>query len=122
MQGVKLYLNPMLQFAALYEAWYDAIGRNSNNIRSHIVNRAKEPSVPRVTFYTKAGCHLCEEARDMLDDIAALTAFELAEIDIRSDNKLFELYRYRIPVIVVDDDTILEGRIQYRELARAFHV
>jgi len=58
----------------------------------------------------------------MLDDIAALTTFELTEIDIRSDNKLFEQYRYRIPVIFVDNDTILEGRIEYRELARAFHV
>jgi len=58
----------------------------------------------------------------MLDDIAALTSFELSEIDIRSNNKLFEQYRYRIPVIIVDNDTILEGRIEYRELARAFHV
>ena len=86
------------------------------------MERAVEPAVPRVTFYTKAGCHLCEEARDMLDDIAALTSFELSEIDIRSNNKLFEQYRYRIPVIIVDNDTILEGRIEYRELARAFHV
>ena len=86
------------------------------------MERAVEPAVPRVTYYTRAGCHLCEEARDMLDDIAALTTFELTEIDIRSDNKLFEQYRYRIPVIIVDNDTILEGRIEYRELARAFHV
>ena len=86
------------------------------------MERAVEPAVPRVTFYTKAGCHLCEEARDMLDDIAALTSFELTEIDIRSNNKLFEQYRYRIPVIIVDNDTILEGRIEYRELARAFQV
>ena len=86
------------------------------------MERAVEPALPRVTFYTKAGCHLCEEARDMLDDIAALTSFELTEIDIRSNNKLLEQYRYRIPVIIVDNDTILEGRIEYRELARAFHV
>ncbi len=86
------------------------------------MRRAIEPLAPRVTFYTKAGCHLCEEARDMLDDIAAQTTFELTEIDIRSDNELFERYRYRIPVIIIEDDTILEGRIEYRELARAFHV
>jgi len=84
--------------------------------------RAIEPLAPRVTFYTKAGCHLCEEARDMLDDIAAQTTFALTEIDIRSDTALFEQYRYRIPVIIIEDDTILEGRIEYRELARAFHV
>jgi glutaredoxin len=86
------------------------------------VSRANDPSMTQVTFYTKAGCHLCEEARDMLDDIAAQTAYELTEIDIRSDSELFEQYRYRIPVIVINDETILEGRIQFRDLARAFHV
>ena len=86
------------------------------------MSRTNEPSMPQVTFYTKAGCHLCEEARDMLDDIAAQTAYELTEIDIRSDTELFEQYRYRIPVIVINDETILEGRIQFRDLARVFHV
>ena len=76
----------------------------------------------QVTFYTKAGCHLCGEARDMLDDIAAQTEFELTEIDIRSNNELFEQYRYRIPVIIINGDTVLEGRIEYRDLARVFHV
>ncbi len=86
------------------------------------MSRAKEPTIPQVTFYTKAGCHLCEEARDMLDDIAAQTAYELTEIDIRSNTDLFEQYRDRIPVIVIDDDTILEGRIAFRDLASTFHV
>lgn len=76
----------------------------------------------QVTFYTKAGCHLCEEARDMLEDIAALTSFELTEIDIRKDPHIFEQYRYRIPVIIIDQDTIVEGRIEFRDLAKAFHL
>jgi glutaredoxin len=83
------------------------------------VNSAK---TPQVTFYTKAGCHLCEEARDMLDDIAAQTTFELTEIDIRSKDELFEQYRYRIPVIIINGETVLEGRIEYRDLARVFQV
>ena len=84
-----------------------------------------EPEVvlyPKVTFYTKAGCHLCEEARDMLDDIAALTSYELTEIDIRSDLTLFEVYRYRIPVVMIDETIVAEGRIEYSNLARAFNV
>jgi glutaredoxin len=81
----------------------------------------KEPS-PQVVFYTKAGCHLCEQAREMLDDIAAQAAYELTEIDIRSDPAVFEEYRYRIPVIIIDETTVLEGRIEYSELARAFHL
>jgi hypothetical protein len=63
---------------------------------------------------------LCEEARDMLDDIAAETAYELTEIDIRSDPDIFEQYRYRIPVIIINGETLLEGRIAYGDLARAF--
>ncbi len=75
-----------------------------------------------VIFYTKAGCHLCEEARDMLEDIAALTIFELTEIDIRSNPTIFEKYRYRIPVIMINNDTLIEGRIEFRDLAKAFQL
>ncbi len=75
-----------------------------------------------VTFYTKAGCHLCEEAQDMLEDIAALITYKLTEVDIRSDPKIFEKYRYRIPVIIVNSDTIVEGRIEFKDLAKAFHL
>ncbi len=75
--------------------------------------------LPQVTFYTKAGCHLCEDARAMLDEIAAQTAYTLTEIDIRSDLALFEEYRYRIPVIVIDETILIEGRIDYSELAYA---
>ncbi len=86
------------------------------------MSRAKEPSQSRVTFYTKAGCHLCEEVRDMLDDIAAQATYELTEIDIRSNPELFEEYRYRIPVIIINDEKVLEGRIEYRDLAQAFQL
>jgi glutaredoxin len=76
----------------------------------------------QVTFYTKAGCHLCEDARDMLDDIAAQVPFELTEIDIRKDLTLFEQYRYRIPVVVLNETIVAEGRIDYSDLANAFHL
>ncbi|MGI9061394.1 MAG: glutaredoxin family protein [Ktedonobacteraceae bacterium] len=86
------------------------------------MSKAKEAVPPQVTFYTKVGCHLCEEARDMLDDIAAQTNYELTEIDIRSNTVLFEQYRYRIPVIIIDNETVIEGRIEFRDLAQAFHL
>lgn len=86
------------------------------------MTRSTEPPQTQVTFYTKAGCHLCEEARDMLEDIAALTSYELTEVDIRRDPDIFEQYRYRIPVIIIDQETVLEGRIEFRDLAKAFHL
>ncbi len=83
---------------------------------------SEAPSLPQVTFYTKAGCHLCEQAREMLDEIAAEIAYELTEIDIRSDLAIFEQYRYRIPVIIVNTTHVVEGRIEYKELAGAFQL
>lgn len=86
------------------------------------VTKSQDHSAFEVIFYTKAGCHLCEEAQDMLEDIAALTTYKLTEIDIRSDPAIFEKYRYRIPVIMINNDTIVEGRIEFRDLAKAFHL
>ena len=86
------------------------------------MTKSQDQSATEVTFYTKAGCHLCEEARDMLEDIAALTTYMLTEIDIRSEAAIFEKYRYRIPVIIINNDTIIEGRIEFRDLAKAFHL
>ncbi len=67
----------------------------------------------------------------MLDDIAAEMDYELTEIDIRSNPEIFEQYRYRIPVIIVDTitdstndttSTLLEGRIEFRDVAKAFQL
>lgn len=73
-----------------------------------------------VVFYTKAGCHLCEDARTLLEEIAQEREYVLTEIDIRSDMAIFERYRYRIPVILLNGGTLLEGRIDALELTRAF--
>lgn len=78
------------------------------------------PNTIKVVFYTKAGCHLCDDARDLLEDIAADMPFDLTEIDIRSDMGIFEQYRYRIPVIIINDQAIVEGRIAHTDLRKAF--
>ena len=76
--------------------------------------------VPHITFYTKAGCHLCDDARDMLDNIAEHHEYKLTETDIRSTPELFEQYRYRIPVIIINGTKTIEGRIDFDELLNAF--
>jgi len=69
-----------------------------------------------VVMYMKPECHLCEIARGWLDDFAAepeqYAAFDLDEIDIRHDPTVFETYRYRIPVIMIDGEIVAEGRME----------
>ena len=52
-----------------------------------------------VTLYTRAGCGLCDEARQMLDTIGQEIPLELREIDIEGDRMLEQAYFDRIPVL-----------------------
>jgi glutaredoxin len=84
-----------------------------------VVEQHQQEKQARVTFYTKIGCHLCEDARELLDEIAASKPFDLTEIDIRSDMATYDLYRYRVPVILLNGTVIAEGRVEYVDLDAA---
>jgi len=81
---------------------------------------SNKPATSKVIFYTKAGCHLCDDARDLLEDLAADIPFELTEIDIRADPDIFETFRYRIPVIIINVQATVEGRINQEDIWKAF--
>ena len=73
----------------------------------------------RVQIYTKPGCSLCEEARDLLAEAKKDVALEVEEIDIYSQQALFDRYRYRIPVIRIGDTDVLELKFTLPELMKA---
>jgi glutaredoxin len=73
-------------------------------------------NVLTIILYSKAGCHLCDEARACLEDVAADHELVIEEIDIRRDDVLFARYRNRIPVIVLDGEERLEGRITMEDV------
>ena len=72
-----------------------------------------------LVLYGKVGCHLCDEARALLDELAAEIDFELREVDILGDEALYERYKYRIPVIEIDGAAVLEGRFDLADLRAA---
>ena len=52
----------------------------------------------RITLYGRPGCHLCDDARAVLERVGQ--PFE--EVDIETDDELFKRYLERIPVVAVD--------------------
>ena len=60
------------------------------------------PVVARVVLYTSSGCHLCERARAVLDELRAEVPFELEEVDIRGDAELEARYRESLPGVEID--------------------
>ncbi|HUG93896.1 MAG TPA: glutaredoxin family protein [Planctomycetaceae bacterium] len=71
----------------------------------------------RVTFYTREGCHLCEDALAILARYAAwLPAIE--EIDIDTDPQLAARFGTTIPVVEIDGRVRFNGRINETLLRR----
>jgi hypothetical protein len=57
-------------------------------------------AMPRATLYVREGCHLCEEASVLLDEMLGTDGWDA--VDIASDDDLLVRYAHRIPVLVVD--------------------
>jgi hypothetical protein len=60
------------------------------------------PRVPRVTVYMRAGCHLCDVARDVIAQVCDELGESFIEIDVDSDAELLAAYSDEIPVTLVD--------------------
>ena len=65
--------------------------------------------LPDLVLYSRAGCHLCDEARELLQALLderarqGLTTPRLDEIDIESDPELERRFFTTIPVVELGD-------------------
>jgi glutaredoxin len=71
-----------------------------------------------VVLYTRAGCCLCDDAREVLERARAEHPFLLDERDIEADEALLRNYLERIPVVTIDGEEAFELFVQEHELVR----
>ena len=64
-----------------------------------------------VTLYTRAGCHLCEEAERVLRREQATAGFGLELVDVDRDPELARRYGVRVPVVAVDGVELSEYEV-----------
>ena len=69
-----------------------------------------------VTLYTKPGCHLCDEVRDVIEEVREEFAFDVDVRDILMDLKDFERYKHDIPVVLLDGREIARHRMTADQL------
>ena len=74
-------------------------------------------AMPRPTLYVREGCHLCEEASVLLDDMLGSDGWDA--VDIGTDDDLLVRYAHRIPVLAIDGEDRLELIITGPDLAAA---
>ena len=57
---------------------------------------------PRITLISKPGCHLCDQAREVIERVARDVGVQWVERSILDDPELSAAYWEQIPVTLVD--------------------
>jgi glutaredoxin len=63
---------------------------------------SEDTTPPRITLLGKPGCHLCDDARAVIECVAAEVGVEWTEVDISDDPELQQKWWDQIPVTLVD--------------------
>ena len=64
---------------------------------------------------TRQGCHLCDDALALLRSLG----HDPELVDVDADDRLHDLYDWRVPVILLDDRVVAEGKITRDQMAKA---
>jgi glutaredoxin len=73
-------------------------------------------AVRTVTLYGRPGCHLCDDARAVLERIRAEVPFEVRSVNIEDDDALLRAYLERIPVVALDGEEVYDYVVDEADL------
>jgi glutaredoxin len=75
-----------------------------NGLVSPLLRRAKsaDPTEKTVTMLGKPGCHLCDDAREVIVRVTGELGAAFEERDITQDPELYRKYAEQIPVTLID--------------------
>jgi len=83
-----------------------SVGWRAGLLRELSQSPATEPNMD-VVLYTRRGCHLCETVEEILPHHAPHARI----VEVGGDSDLEREYGQRVPVLVVDGQSVAEGRI-----------
>ena len=84
--------------------------------------RLRRPSVGVVTFVTRAGCTLCEEALPAVRRVAERAGVALVVADVDADAELKEQWSDHVPVVLLDGVEHSRWWVDQGRLAKALGV
>ena len=74
------------------------------------------PSGIQVDIYSRPGCHLCDEAKEVIDRVRKRHGFTLRVINIEGDPALEAAYGTEIPVVFINGSKAFKYRVDEREM------
>jgi glutaredoxin len=73
----------------------------------------------RVTLYSRPGCHLCDDARVVVERVCADLGESYEEVDITTSDDLLRRFQIEIPVTFVDGEQLEVHWVSEDRLRRA---
>jgi glutaredoxin len=75
-------------------------------------------SATNITVYTRANCHLCEDAIKVIHRVNETTdvSIEVELVNVDEDPELQEEYGDRVPYVLVDDRPVFKYSVDEAEL------
>ena len=73
--------------------------------------RTQAPADRYVLFYTRRGCHLCEEAWEIVRAAQKKYGFTVEKIDVDADAALTKEHGECVPVVAIDGKVRFRGRV-----------
>lgn len=71
-----------------------------------------------LTLYARPDCHLCEEMKKVLAEVAKDFPHTLAEIDISGNLELEDRFGLEVPVLFINGRKAFKYRVTARELRK----
>jgi glutaredoxin len=81
-------------------------------------NRLAEAGSREVTIYSRPGCHLCDEAKEVMGPLLRELGAKLREVNIEGDPVLEKRYGVDIPVIFIGARKAAKHRVDIKRFRR----
>ncbi len=72
----------------------------------------------RIQLLGKPECHLCDEAKRVVQTVCAQLALPWEQINIEDDADLFERYKHEIPVLLIEGKKAFKFHIEEKALQK----
>ena len=72
----------------------------------------------RIEIYSRPGCHLCDEAKEVIERVGRRFPFQLSVINIETDPGLEKLYGEQIPVVFINGNKAFKYHVDEAELEK----
>jgi len=70
----------------------------------------------QIDIYSRPGCHLCDEAKEIVERVRGRIPFALSVINIETDPELEKKYGEQIPVVFINGNKAFKYHVNEAEL------